>query len=171
MTSVVEQVLREDRGGIYPAMDFYTRDHYRHVVEKIAKTSSLSEQEVAQLAIRLAREAEVNSENDFRMQHVGFYLVDKGLRETEKLARIRLPAIEKIVRALGRVPLLLYMGSVIAITLILSAGLFAKARGEGLQTAFLVISAILSVICTSHLAVTLVNWVATLLVPLRAPWS
>src|SRR3984893_13755903 len=103
MTSVVEQTLREDIGGIYAKMDFQTRDHYRHIIEKIAKTSSLSEQEVAQLAIRLAREAEVNSENDFRMQHVGFYLVDKGLRETEKLARIRLPAIEKIVRILGRV--------------------------------------------------------------------
>jgi cyclic beta-1,2-glucan synthetase len=164
MTSVVEQILREDMGGIYPAMDFYTRDHYRHVVEKIAKTSSLSEQEVALIAIRLARESGVKSESDFRTQHVGFYLVDKGLRETEKLARILLPMPEKLLRALGKVPLLLYMGSVIAITLILSGGMFAKAWSERLEPVFLVISAILSILCTSHLAVTFVNWVATLLV-------
>ena len=37
--SVVEQKLREDPGGVYGAMDFATRDRYRHAVEKIAKGS------------------------------------------------------------------------------------------------------------------------------------
>ena len=37
--SVVEQILREDPGGVYGRMDFATRDRYRHVVEKIAKCS------------------------------------------------------------------------------------------------------------------------------------
>ena len=37
--SVVEQTLREDPGGVYGRMDFATRDRYRHVVEKIAKSS------------------------------------------------------------------------------------------------------------------------------------
>ena len=32
--SVVEQVLREDPAGVYAAMDFATRDRYRHVVER-----------------------------------------------------------------------------------------------------------------------------------------
>ena len=31
--SVVEQTLRKDISGIYPAMDFATRDRYRHVVD------------------------------------------------------------------------------------------------------------------------------------------
>ena len=39
--SVVEQTLREDPGGVYGKMDFATRDRYRHVVEKIAKSSRL----------------------------------------------------------------------------------------------------------------------------------
>ena len=40
--SVVERTLREDPGGVYGKMDFTTRDRYRHVVEKIAKSSQLS---------------------------------------------------------------------------------------------------------------------------------
>src|SRR4029079_15632694 len=54
--SVVEQKLREDPGGVYAAMDFATRDHYRHVIEQIAKVSPLSEGEVARKAIQLASE-------------------------------------------------------------------------------------------------------------------
>ena len=42
--SVVEQTLREDPGGTYGKMDFSTRDRYRHVVEKIAKSGRLSEE-------------------------------------------------------------------------------------------------------------------------------
>ena len=55
-TSAVETILRKDPGGIYGRMDFVTRDRYRHVVERLAKGSALSEVEVAQTALRLARE-------------------------------------------------------------------------------------------------------------------
>ena len=51
--SSVEQVLRQDKTGTYPLMDFATRDSYRHVVERISKSSDLSETEVAQKAIEL----------------------------------------------------------------------------------------------------------------------
>jgi cyclic beta-1,2-glucan synthetase len=54
--SVVERMLREDPGGTYGRMDFPTRDRYRHVVEKIARSSQLSEYEVARKAIQLARD-------------------------------------------------------------------------------------------------------------------
>src|SRR3989338_1535665 len=46
--SDVERTLREDTGGVYGRMDFQTRDRYRHVVEKIARSSRLSHSEVAQ---------------------------------------------------------------------------------------------------------------------------
>ena len=53
--SLVEKTLRGDPTGIYPAMSFATRDLYRHSVEAIAKRSPLPEQEIAALAIELAR--------------------------------------------------------------------------------------------------------------------
>ena len=50
--SVVEQTLREDPAAAYGKMDFATRDRYRHVVERMARSSRLSECEVARHAIR-----------------------------------------------------------------------------------------------------------------------
>ena len=55
--SGVERTLREDPAGVYPLMDFATRDQYRHVVETTARRSRRTESEVARLAIDLAREA------------------------------------------------------------------------------------------------------------------
>ena len=84
--SVVDQTLREDPGGFYGKMDFTTRDRYRHVVEKIAKSSGLSESEVARKAIRLAQEGAAGKGGDDRAAHVGFYLIDKGLAQLERAA-------------------------------------------------------------------------------------
>jgi hypothetical protein len=52
--SVVEQTLRTDPGTAYAAMDFASRDRYRHVIETMAKASGLSEATVASHAIALA---------------------------------------------------------------------------------------------------------------------
>ncbi|MDO9228038.1 MAG: hypothetical protein Q8M58_06170 [Anaerolineales bacterium] len=83
--SVVDQVLREDPGGVYDKMDFSTRDCYRHVMEKMAKHSRFSESEVAHKAIRLAHEGADGNGGDDRAAHVGFYLIDKGLPQLERL--------------------------------------------------------------------------------------
>src|SRR5688572_7648284 len=52
--SVVEHASRADPAGVYVAMDFVTRDDYRHAVERISKRSRLSEEEVARKAVELA---------------------------------------------------------------------------------------------------------------------
>ena len=41
--SVVENILKTENSGIYPLMDFHTRDEYRHSVERIAKASLKAE--------------------------------------------------------------------------------------------------------------------------------
>ena len=56
--SLVETTLREDPAGVYPGMDFATRDHYRHVVESVARRSNASESEVARAAVGLADAAQ-----------------------------------------------------------------------------------------------------------------
>ena len=86
--SVVEQTLRQDPGGLQP-MDFPTRDRYRHVIEEIAKNTRQSEIDVAQDAIQLAREGAVRKGTDDRTAHVGFYLIDKGLAQLERTAKLR----------------------------------------------------------------------------------
>ncbi len=52
--SLVEQTLNRDPSGIYPKMDFQTRNRYRYAVEAIARRSELSEFDVAFRAIQLS---------------------------------------------------------------------------------------------------------------------
>lgn len=161
--SVVEQTLREDTDGIYGKMDFYTRDRYRHVVEGIAKISNTSQQDVARIAINLSLQ-NVSSENpDPRMSHVGYYLVDKGLALTEKRAGVHYSVWQKLQRSISRHPLLLYAGGIILLTLMLTGGLLLKAYSDGFRNNLLAVVGILSLLCTSQLAISLVNWIVTLL--------
>src|SRR5947209_3900211 len=87
--SVVESVLRQDPSGIYGAMEFATRDRYRHATERIAKEGRLSQAEVAAKAIELARASATRKASDDRSAHVGFYLIDKGLPELEGAAGVK----------------------------------------------------------------------------------
>jgi cyclic beta-1,2-glucan synthetase len=52
--SVTDAVLRRDPSSHYPRMTFATRDHYRHVVERIAARTHREEPAVASAAIELA---------------------------------------------------------------------------------------------------------------------
>jgi cellobiose phosphorylase len=164
MRSFVEQILQEDPSGVYPKMDFATRDRYRHVVEKIAKNSLNSEEEVTRRAIRLARDSAEHVGGNDRSAHVGFYLIDKGLPQLERTAEMRISTADKFRRTSSQFPLLLYIGSITLITAIFTGSLLAKAHADGLHGRLLTLIGILLVLCTSHLALALVNWLATLLV-------
>ena len=162
-TSVVERILCEDPGGYYGEMDFATRDRYRHVVEKIAKGSGLTEGEVAHSAIHLAQEGVARKGNDDRTAHVGFYLIDRGLQQLERTAKVRL-SITGVLRKTGRrFPLFLYVGAITLITVLFAGVLLAKARANGLSDWLLALIGFLSVLSASQLAIALVNWLATLL--------
>jgi cyclic beta-1,2-glucan synthetase len=162
--SVVEKTLCEDPGGVYGKMDFATRDQYRHVVEKIAKSSRLSEMEVAHVAIRLAREAGGSGNGDDRANHVGFYLIDKGLAELEGVAVAHLSFTEAIKRTIHRFPFFFYLGTIGLITAILTGCLFFEAHSHGLRGSSLWLLGVLSLLCVSQLAIALTNWLTTLLV-------
>jgi cellobiose phosphorylase len=161
--SVVEQALREDPGGDYGMMDFATRDRYRHVVEKIAKSSRWSESEVAHKAIQLARRNTDKKDGDARAAHVGFYLIDKGLPQLEQAVEMGRSTAEALRKRICRPPLLFYLGSISLATGIFSGALWVQTHGSGVQGWSLALIGILLLLCTSHLAVALVNWLATLL--------
>ncbi|HWM44622.1 MAG TPA: glycosyltransferase family 2 protein, partial [Burkholderiales bacterium] len=149
--SVVERSLREDR--VYGAMDFATRDRYRHAVEKIAKASPLSEGDVAREAMRLAHAAAA---------HVGFYLIDKGVPELERAAQARVSLLDAACRTSRRMALPLYLGAIALLTGIFSAGLVLSYAG-GAREWMLVLIGLVSALAASQLAVALVNRLATAL--------
>ncbi|MBF0201394.1 MAG: cyclic beta 1-2 glucan synthetase [Desulfamplus sp.] len=86
--SVVDKHLSNDPADVYGRMDFSTRDAYRHVIERLAGQSSMSEGEVAKQAIELAEAAAAEKGVDDRRAHVGFYLIDKGLPKLEQLVAL-----------------------------------------------------------------------------------
>ncbi|MDB5282957.1 MAG: glycosyltransferase, partial [Bacteroidota bacterium] len=160
--SVVEQILRRD--DLYGLMDFSTRDHYRHVVERIAKVSKLPEKDIAQFAIELTKENGKTNPSEDRTAHVGYYLVGNGLEQTEHRAKLKLPATDIVRRSLGRYSILVYSAAIFSITIGISAGIVYKAFFDDNDTWMVITVAILSLICTSQLAVTLVNFITTLIV-------
>ena len=80
--SRVEHLLRDEPCGIYPGMDFNTRDRYRRVVEELSRRSGQAEDQVARQALALAKEAMNGAPcTDERRTHVGTYLIGEGRQE------------------------------------------------------------------------------------------
>jgi cellobiose phosphorylase len=161
--SLVERTLSTDPGRAYAAMDFASRDRYRHVVEEVAKASGMSEEGVASHAIALATASAARHGADDRKSHVGYYLVDCGLAELEKVSQARLPLLAAVRRAASRSPLLLYLGAITLITVFLATGLLAGVRMEGAADWALLPLGVIGLLVTSQLAVALVNGLVTLL--------
>jgi cyclic beta-1,2-glucan synthetase len=162
--SAVEKILREDVGAIYEKMDFATRDRYRHVVENIARHSDFSETEVAREAIRLAHASAAFTAVDDRSAHVGFYLIDKGLAQLDRAAKVRASTLSAIRKLASGSRLFLYFGAIGGLTAVFSLLLVARAAKSEFNPWILGLLAVLSILCTSQLAIALVNWLATLVV-------
>jgi len=159
--SRVESILRGDPAGVYPKMDFSTRDTYRHVIEKIARQSRMAEENVAAQSVALARSAE----NGSRAAHVGAYLVGRRRPALERAAGMRRTMRDVLDSAGKRAPLRLYLGSVLLVT----AGftLIAMQEINAARAAALWAAGILMLLAFSQAAIALVNWSVTMVVPPR----
>ena len=115
--SVVEQVLATDPADVYAAMDFVTRDRYRHCVEALARQSGLTEEAVARAAIRLAVEAAERDGPQARTAHVGFLLVDRGRPRLERVVHVHRSLRRSLTRTVRRHPVFCYVGALSVLTL------------------------------------------------------
>ncbi|HRY21307.1 MAG TPA: hypothetical protein P5198_07340, partial [Flexilinea sp.] len=52
--SLLEELLRKDPSGIYPRMDFKTRDHYRKEIEKLSRATGQDEIQIAETVLNMA---------------------------------------------------------------------------------------------------------------------
>ena len=81
--SLVDQLLKKDPARVYEHMDFATRDHYRHAVERISKGSrATSEFDVAQLVVDMSNEVK-KDDRAYRKNHIGYWLVGEGVAQLE----------------------------------------------------------------------------------------
>ena len=162
--SLVEQTLHEDPAGVYGQMDFATRDRYRHAVEKLARTSPLSEGEVARQAILLAQTRAAAEGLDHRAAHVGFYLINTGQTQLEQAVSLRRSAFDRLRRWAGSSSVPIYLGSILFLTATLTGCFLALAHAAGWNGWPLALLGLVSAVAVSQLAGTLVNWLATALV-------
>ncbi|MCX5772069.1 MAG: cyclic beta 1-2 glucan synthetase [Candidatus Hydrogenedentes bacterium] len=174
--SIVEQTLRGEPSGMYPNMDFATRDLYRHAVEEVAKRGRRSENEVARKAIGLAkaavdpRDIRAVDPGRSRKAHVGYYLIDKGRTELEQAAAVKSSPRAALRKGVRRHPLFFYLSGVAALTACVMAGLYGWAAHGGLPPWILALMSLPVLMCVVHLAIGIVNWLVTVFVgPLPLP--
>ncbi|MBJ6727949.1 GH36-type glycosyl hydrolase domain-containing protein [Geomesophilobacter sediminis] len=170
--SRVEEILRRDPSGIYPAMDFATRDRCRRAVEELARGCSASETEVAAGAVDLATGAERAGTKDERLHHVGAWLVGEGRPELVRLVSGRETPRHRLLAGIYRHHGAVYAlgiggGFAALLTLFaaaaLPAGFAALPGGTPLGLGLL----LLAVIPLSQLAIEVANYLVTRLLPPR----
>ncbi|MFI5455936.1 MAG: GH36-type glycosyl hydrolase domain-containing protein [Isosphaerales bacterium] len=168
--SLVDEVLREDPAGLYGAMDFATRDLYRHAIEEIAKNSPLSQVDVARKAVDLARDDLALRHVDGQAEHVGFYLIGKGRPQLERSARCARSIGARLGEIGRRFPLAFYLGAILALTVALTTGFLAQGWAYGSSSWAMMAVAIPLALGVSHLVIALVNrLVTTLIAPKPLP--
>ena len=183
--SVVEHVLREDPAGIYTRMSFASRDHYRRIVQKIARCCPLDEEQVARAAIEHARLSDRGTaaaaaqpagtaRADGRAnvkRHVGYYLVDRGRTALESRIGYRPTWFAALGRFAGQAPLASYLGAILLVwllTVFAAAGLGMRleiVRTAGPAAALVLLALFAG--AAAQFAASLVNWLSAFLVPPR----
>ena len=168
--SIVEQILREDPTGTHANQDFTTRDRYRHIIEEVARScvnSSCSEIEVARTAIVLAQSAAAQLSYDDRTAHVGYYLIDHGRYLLERKIGCHLSWQVKLRRASQHFCLVLYLSPILLLTVLATSIALSTFGGGELSNWRYWFFAIVGLIGTSALAVSLVNLLVMLVLPPR----
>jgi cyclic beta-1,2-glucan synthetase len=157
--SIVDKTLRHDPTGTYAHMDFATRDRYRHVIESLAKQSHLSETEVAEKVVNLTGQHGPGA----KQSHIGYYLIDKGLKQTEVAAAVTYSTKQRLTSIIKLAPVSFYISSITLLTAVITFGLCYVAFAHGTYGKLLSIGIILVLgACAAHLAISLTNWLSTL---------
>jgi cyclic beta-1,2-glucan synthetase len=159
--SLVEKVLRDDPAGAYAAMDFATRDRYRHSIEELSKRAKQPEISVAQRAVEFARRAAATDPGNDRRHHVGYYLISRGRFLLEEHLRYPPSLREHFSRFFFKHPALGYLGTIAASVTLAVVSLLAYAARRGATPAELWWVALVVVIPVSELAISLLNAILT----------
>jgi cyclic beta-1,2-glucan synthetase len=160
--SATEKLLRQDPSGHYASMTFGTRDHYRHVVENIAKRVKRPEEEIAGDVLALAK---VAKPTDARRGHVGYFLVDKGRALLEERVGYTPPPGEWLYRQTQRHPNTLYFGGITLFTALALAVILKII--EGAPPSIQLVIALVALIPANEIGISVVNQLITLWMPPR----
>ncbi|MFO7568125.1 MAG: glucoamylase family protein [Enhygromyxa sp.] len=156
--SEVHAISSRDPAGVYPGMDFETRDRYRQAVEELARRLDLPEPSLAARAIEAAADASEDDDVDPLHRHVGYYLLDDG-RAALGVAHDAL--------AQRRRRTIAYVGGIVALAALLLTGLVWLLIERGAGPGVIVVAALLAVIPAWTVSATAIDKVVGLLVSPR----
>ena len=159
--SRVEQVLRFDPSGVYPEMDFATRDRCRRAVEELALAGGRTEEQVAERVIKLATSAGRESTGDERAGHIGAWLIGEQRAELARLLPCRETRRYRSLQWMYRHHGALYFSGMGGFCLLFLC-LIAAFRPVGLAGLLLLL-----LIPVSQLAIETVNYLITRVLPPR----
>jgi cyclic beta-1,2-glucan synthetase len=162
--SVVEKELRNDPAGVYAHLDFESRDRYCKKIEKLARATSYSEEDIARCTLELADETEPNNE---RESHVGFWLVDDGQAVLEEKVNYHLSLKQRGKRLLQKHAIGLYLSLLVSFIGVTEFFACYYLYINHANIAQLVIGSLLALIPASMLAVSTLHWTLTSLIPPR----
>ncbi|WP_240984950.1 GH36-type glycosyl hydrolase domain-containing protein [Acididesulfobacillus acetoxydans] len=162
--SLVERVLQSDPAGVYPEMDFESRDAYRHEVERLSRRFTVSETNVARRVLEQAKSAAAPA------NHVGYYLLGQGREEVEREFEREWGPVHNILcqvrHLLKRRPAAVYFGGILVLTACFLYLLHIYARFAGVLNPGLEFAALLLALGpVSSIAIVLINGLVTQLLP------
>ncbi len=165
--SLVDALLRADSD--FAAMDFPTRDRYRHAIEGLARGSAHAELDVAERAMLAAKRARSaprsgDAATTGRVRDPGYYLISRGRRRLEKALGFRVPMRDWLVRASAAAGILGYLGTIAIVTAFMLTLPLIGLAGTGVGGTTLVLLALLALVPASDVAVALVTRRVTKLV-------
>jgi cyclic beta-1,2-glucan synthetase len=155
----------------YGAMDFTTRDSYRHAIEELARGANRSELDVARAAVldaqRAGAAADTGGPDHLRRRDVGYYLVGNGRAAFERALRFRGPPMHRWFWSLGVSAVPAYLGTIAMLTAGVLAVLLAWTAGSGTGPATLFLLGCLALVPASDLVIALVHRTLAALLPPR----
>ena len=161
--SLVDQALCA--GDNFAAMDFATRDRYRHAIEELARGSKLTEIDIAKKAVALAQQArsarpEAGEVLD-RTEDSGYYLISKGRAILEKEIGFTPKLKRWFIGAYMRMATLNYLGTIATFTALFLSIPLVPASEAGFGIFSLIAFGLLALVPASDLAVAWVNRIVT----------
>ena len=166
LVSRVEEILRRDPAGVYPRMDFASRDRYRHAVEDLAEPTGEAQVRVALRAVESARRAAEQDGAGDRAAHVGHHLIGPGRRDLEIDVAYRPRLAHRPRRWAFAHATAAYLGAIGLLTGFGVLGAYAYAGAAG-AAAMATAAALLALLPASELALLVVQRIVAALVPPR----